>query len=201
MGLVYGTLSNQFVNGDYINDAVASWKLYNNYPQLSPVDETFVKAGHGAAVKPVTKKIEDISQNDVHAYLLLENLQITATDDARKFNMTDEDEEVILLYNQFGYTIPELDPTKTYDVEGFLSIYKNEREIFPILITVHGEQGGWLKGDVNGDGSVNISDVNVLISIILGATLDAETMKRADVNEDGSINISDVNEVIAIILK
>lgn len=201
VGLVYGTLSNQFVNGDYINDAVASWKLYNNYPQLSPVDETFVKAGHGAAVKPVTKKIEDISQNDVHAYLLLENLQITATDDARKFNMTDEDEEVILLYNQFGYTIPELDPTKTYDVEGFLSIYKNEREIFPILIKVHGGQGGWLKGDVNGDGSVNISDVNVLISIILGATLDDDTMKRADVNEDGSINISDVNEVISIILK
>ena len=54
---------------------------------------------------------------------------------------------------------------------------------------------------MNGDGSVNITDINVLISIILGANMDDATMKRADVNEDGSINISDINEVIAIILK
>ena len=70
--------------------------------------------------------------------------------------------------------------------------------IFVNKVTKH---GGFLKGDVNGDGSVNITDVNMLINIILGATMDAETMKRADVNVDGSYNISDINEVIAIILK
>lgn len=203
VSLAYGALTNKFENGDILNNAVATWTYYpsgTTFQQMVPVDETFVKAGHGAAVKPTVKKIEDISQNDMHNYLRIENLQITATDDARKFNMTDEDEEVILLYNQFGYEMPALDANKTYDVEGFLSIYKNEREIFVNKIEVHGGTF-WLKGDVNGDGSVNISDVNVLISIILGATLDADTMKRADVNEDGSINISDVNEVIAIILK
>ena len=58
----------------------------------------------------------------------------------------------------------------------------------------------YLRGDVNRDGMVNIADVNVVIDIILGAVLDAETMLRADVNEDSSINISDVNEIINIIL-
>ena len=58
----------------------------------------------------------------------------------------------------------------------------------------------YLRGDVNQDGAVNIADVNVVIDIILGAVLDAETMLRADVNEDSSINISDVNEIINIIL-
>ena len=57
-----------------------------------------------------------------------------------------------------------------------------------------------LLGDVNGDGEVNITDVNVVTDIIMGATLDAETMERADVNKDGSINISDVNVIIDIIL-
>ena len=201
VSLVYGALSNQFVNGDLINEAIATWDYYpkgTTFQQMVPVDETFVKAGHGATVKPTIKKIEDISQNDMHNYLCIENLTITPTDDTRKYNMMDEDEETILLYNQFKMELPEFDPNATYDVEGFLSIYKDEREIFVNKVTKH---GGFLKGDVNGDGSVNITDVNMLINIILGATMDAETMKRADVNVDGSYNISDINEVIAIILK
>ena len=59
----------------------------------------------------------------------------------------------------------------------------------------------WIKGDVNNDGSVNISDINVIVSIILGAKVDSETMLRADVNEDGTVNISDVNLLLSIILK
>lgn len=58
----------------------------------------------------------------------------------------------------------------------------------------------WLKGDVNNDGSVNISDINVIVSIILGAKVDSETLLRADVNEDGTVNISDVNLLLSIIL-
>jgi hypothetical protein len=62
-----------------------------------------------------------------------------------------------------------------------------------------GEQPG-LKGDVNGDGEVNISDVNCLISVILGTRQASEFGDRAYVNDDDEVNISDVNAVIAIIL-
>ncbi len=58
----------------------------------------------------------------------------------------------------------------------------------------------YLRGDVNGDGEVNIADVNVIIDIILGGTYDEGTLKRADVNEDKEINIADVNAEIDIIL-
>lgn len=54
-----------------------------------------------------------------------------------------------------------------------------------------------LPGDVNGDGVVNISDVNALIGMILSG---AAPTPAADVNHDGSINIADVNAVIGIIL-
>ena len=60
--------------------------------------------------------------------------------------------------------------------------------------------GSGIPGDVNGDGEVNIADVNTLIQIILGAQYDEGTMKRADVRQDGEINIADVNAVISIIL-
>ena len=55
-----------------------------------------------------------------------------------------------------------------------------------------------LPGDVNEDGIVNISDVNVLIAIILAGT---SGFPAADVNGDGSVNIADVNAVISKILQ
>ena len=54
-----------------------------------------------------------------------------------------------------------------------------------------------LRGDVNGDGEVNIADVNALIDVILSGRTDDMT---ADVNGDGEVNIADINALIDIIL-
>ena len=51
-------------------------------------------------------------------------------------------------------------------------------------------------GDVNGDGEVNIADVNALIDAILVGT----AVDRADINGDGEVNIADVNALIDLIL-
>ena len=53
-----------------------------------------------------------------------------------------------------------------------------------------------IKGDVNGDGEVNIADVNTLINMILSGINDP----LGDVNGDGEITIADVNSLIDIIL-
>ncbi len=66
-----------------------------------------------------------------------------------------------------------------------------------------GEEGGpdmHEPGDVNGDGEINIADVNAVISIILTGDGPDEVIQYADVNEDGEINIADVNMLIAMIL-
>lgn len=55
-------------------------------------------------------------------------------------------------------------------------------------------------GDVNGDGQINISDVNELINIILNGTYTQEEYDRADYNCDKEVNISDVMELITYIL-
>ena len=54
-----------------------------------------------------------------------------------------------------------------------------------------------IAGDVNGDGEVNIADVNALIDQILTGN----TLPSGDVNGDGEVNIADVSAVIDIILK
>ena len=53
-----------------------------------------------------------------------------------------------------------------------------------------------LKGDVNGDGEVNIADVNIVINHILSGEMDSD----CDVNEDQEVNIADVNFIIDLIL-
>ena len=54
-----------------------------------------------------------------------------------------------------------------------------------------------LQGDVNGDGEVNIADINAVINIILVGNGDHT---KADVNGDHKVNIADVNTIINIIL-
>ena len=54
-------------------------------------------------------------------------------------------------------------------------------------------------GDVNGDGVVDISDVNLCINVILG-TASQSSYPGADVNGDGAVDIADVNAIINIIL-
>ena len=51
-------------------------------------------------------------------------------------------------------------------------------------------------GDVNGDGEVNIGDLNAVIALILSNNYTA----AGDVNNDGEVNIGDINAIINIIL-
>ncbi len=53
-----------------------------------------------------------------------------------------------------------------------------------------------IEGDVNGDGEVNLADVNVVIDTIINGSY----ISRCDVNRDLEVNLADVNRVIDIIL-
>ena len=53
-----------------------------------------------------------------------------------------------------------------------------------------------VRGDVNGDGTVNIADINAIIGMII----DGKSTAAGDVNGDGTVNIADINAVISIII-
>ena len=57
-----------------------------------------------------------------------------------------------------------------------------------------------LRGDVNGDDNVNISDVTALIDYLLSGEASGIDTEAADCNQDGSINISDVTALIDYLL-
>lgn len=60
-----------------------------------------------------------------------------------------------------------------------------------------------IKGDVNGDSNVNISDVTALIDYLLNGNGNASGIQldNADVDSDGNINISDVTTLIDRLLQ
>ncbi len=79
---------------------------------------------------------------------------------------------------------------------GSLASYQSSKKWYPFFgkIVEMAEQGG--EGDVNGDGAVNITDVNHVINTILSGNQNG----NGDVNHDGVVNISDVNLIINYII-
>lgn len=59
------------------------------------------------------------------------------------------------------------------------------------------DENGSIRGDVNADRQVNVSDVNAVIECILSS---GTANMAADVNYDGDVNISDINAIVGIIL-
>jgi hypothetical protein len=53
-----------------------------------------------------------------------------------------------------------------------------------------------LRGDVNGDGVVNGTDIQAVINFIVAGEYD----EKADVNRDGVVNGTDIQEIINIIV-
>ena len=62
------------------------------------------------------------------------------------------------------------------------------------------EEVGKLVGDVNGDDEVNITDVTLIASYILGNQAESFDETVADMNDDGKIDIADVTSIINTIL-
>lgn len=59
--------------------------------------------------------------------------------------------------------------------------------------------GNEMKGDVNGDGSVNTKDIVSVVGYIMGNTPDGFNAAAADVNGDGVVNIADVVALVNIV--
>ena len=118
------------------------------------------------------------------------------------YNITGKNYYMNFVFNQGGTTagshqtedVTYINKTSFFEVTTQTNKYQVKNitdEYLPYL------DGGGDAEDVNGDGEVNIADVNELISIILSGN----TAGKGDVNGDGEVNIADVNAVIDRILR
>lgn len=195
-GLVYGYLTNKFVNGDKIKNLVAHWVTYDGYKEIVPVDATAVKSGEGAPVEPEELALEDLSQDMIHQYVTIPGVVLTATETADTYTGNDGTVD-LQVFNKFASAvkIPETLAGKTFTVTGFVAKYKDQLQLLPVEVK---DEAGSIPGDINGDGIVNVSDVTALISKILGEAEYSDSV--CDINGDGVVNVSDVTALVNLIL-
>ena len=67
-----------------------------------------------------------------------------------------------------------------------------------VQFTVTVQGGSQLKGDINGDGVVNVTDATSLVNVILGQA--SYPTSVCDLNADGVVNVTDVTALVNIIL-
>ena len=82
--------------------------------------------------------------------------------------------------------------------KGTKGLYMNADQWKDFLNIIDDLDGPAVPGDVDGNDTVNVSDVTTLVNMILGTvTKDPE---RADIDGNGNVNVSDVTALVNIIL-
>ncbi len=69
-----------------------------------------------------------------------------------------------------------------------------------VVVTGIPIEPSFIRGDVNGDGNVNISDLTVLINYLLNGNATGVNLDAADCDQDTNVNISDVTALINFLL-
>ena len=201
-GLIFGALTNTFTNGDVIVGAQGTWTTYNGAKQMTPVADSFVVNRHGDEVAPVETAIEEIGQYWVHTYVKLVDCSLTL--DSVKNNLAyytiNDGTAEFVAFNRFGIEITAELEGNTFDVTGFISLYKGLVQIYPTEVAKVGGEPEYDKGDVDGDGTVDGTDLNILINIILSQDQAGNYSGRANVDGMRDIDGNDLNELITILL-
>lgn len=196
-GMIYGDLGleNALENGQVLTDGwSATYEVYNNVPEFSNPDGVEPDGTNTREAAPYERTA--ITNANVNEYIIMKGLTLLpdASNAKRFYNATDS----LVIFNSFNVEIPEIVEGKTYDVTGIVTIYYGEAQVYITEMTENAAPAG-LRGDVNNDTFVNISDVTVLIDYLLNpATVINEA--NANVNLDQDINISDVTTLIDFLL-
>ncbi len=70
-------------------------------------------------------------------------------------------------------------------------------DVVPLSIPSFSEGNTEMRGDVNGDGAVNVADISAVIGVMagIGSGFNGE---RADINADGTVNVADISAIIIL---
>lgn len=117
----------------------------------------------------------------------------------RTYDITSRRHYVNLVFNHGGSEGQTVD-VRRISKDAFFEISSQTNKYGVNDITDHyGGGGDPFKGDIDNNGTVNVSDVTALINKILGTANYADNL--CDIDNNGTVNKNDVTELINIILK
>lgn len=171
------------VNGVTVSGTATSWNgtddaIYRLYPGTTA--DADIKADIKLTTSGIAGAIEPSSKGTIEA-----NADGKRSDQTFSFEAIPDGTYKLAVYKPGGYVIT----IKTIEVAAADVIEDVEL---------------WLLGDVNGDGSVDSTDLNMLFNVVLGyidsAALSEEQSNVADVNFDKTIDSTDLNVLFNFVL-
>ena len=199
-GLIFGNQvpKNIPVGSTLAEEWDAQYNLYrgaiNEYQYPNNVEVT---DDEPVEIVPTEYTAAQITTDVINERVIVKNLTLTDGEGKYMYYIYNENDTLVIYNNFSGVSKPE-DLTKNYDVEGMVSYYDGKVQIVPIAFTESVVAG--LQGDVNNDGVVNITDVTVLISAVMAENYENINTTNADMNGDGNINITDVTMLINAVM-
>ena len=181
----YGQIADSlvtFANGQVLNQGWTAKKATIAEGWVNYIDDADLSAsGETNAALAAAQKLTTVDESMLNAYVYVENVNKSFLP-IRSITLTDG---TILPLTGTG----NQPATGNYNIYGL--IWKNANGLVFEPVAWETYVAPVLRGDVNGDGEVNISDVTTLIDLLLsGETIDNPA---ADCSLDGNINISDVS--------
>ena len=123
-------------NGSIINDIAGENTLYNGAPQMKNVF-SYTLSEHISIIGPTT--VETLSTTDVHKYVKLEDAQFDNSysfTESSTINANLSTHGNIVVRNNFKNFNMNVNPTDKYDIVGFVSVYQDAPQIYPVSITI-----------------------------------------------------------------
>ena len=123
-------------NGSIINNITGENTLYNGAPQMKNVF-SYTLNEHISIINPTT--VETLSTADVHKYVKLEDAQFDNSysfTESSTINANLSTHGNIVVRNNFKNFNMDVNSTDKYDIVGFVSVYNNAPQIYPISIVV-----------------------------------------------------------------
>lgn len=136
--LAYGALEQTYAPGDVITGFAGKMTVYNNLTEMNVDAASFAApVSKVAAPVPAEMDIEEVTAEDANKFILLKEVRVVATtvDDKTSYKLVDAKDADIIAYPRFTDVTFPTDAEKTYNVEGFVSVYKEDLQIFPISFT------------------------------------------------------------------
>lgn len=196
--LIWGETGQTYQQGDVIPAGFyGTTAIYGGEPELSVFrTNNFKPATQQVEVEPQYIRVEDINTLHFAEYVTIPQATIEPMGDGYWW-ITDETGDGMLYTENFGVLPPEnLDGY--YNVTGIVGSHYNIGTIYYLQPTAIERYIPAIRGDVNGDCTVNGADVTALYDYLLNGKATGGT---ADVNGDGLTNGTDVTILYNILLE
>ena len=195
-GLIYGTVDGTFENGQVLSQgwsatkaSVNGWVRYTDAAGLSASGET-----NATLAAPIIATSIDASM--LNAYVCYHNVTFSMM--GRKIILPDNTS--ISVYDLFGGDMPAgFNDTRHWNVYGVIAMQGTALKFCPAKWELYVEPT-CLRGDVDDNGTVDISDITALIDYLLIGNATGVNLQAADCDQNDMVDISDITALIDYLL-